>query len=98
MSESPSVSPHVTEPRGRVATAGAGDPGMPFHTGRGMSPEQLPDVFDAYWQAEPRGRKGVGLGLAIVQGIVQAHGGRIDVTSSLGVGSTFRFTLPTPLP
>jgi PAS domain S-box-containing protein len=63
-------------------------------TGRGMSRDELPRVFEAYWQADPKSRKGVGLGLAIVRGIVVAHGGTIEVESSPAVGSTFRFTLP----
>lgn len=64
-------------------------------TGRGMSADELPLVFEAYWQADPKSRKGVGLGLAIVRGIVTAHGGTITVQSSPGVGSKFQFTLPT---
>jgi signal transduction histidine kinase len=67
-------------------------------TGRGMTPDELPRVFDAYWQGDPTSRKGVGLGLAIVRGIVDAHGGSVAVESSPGVGSTFRFTLPLATP
>lgn len=63
-------------------------------TGRGMSADQLLLVFDRYWQAERKTTKGVGLGLAIVRGIVEAHGGVVSVASTLGVGSTFQFTLP----
>ena len=64
-------------------------------TGRGIPPEQLPHVFDRFWQAVPRARRlGAGLGLAITKGIVEAHGGRIWVKSAPGNGSTFYFTIP----
>ena len=64
-------------------------------TGAGIPPEHLPYVFERYWQARRTARKrGSGLGLAISRGIVEAHGGRIEVASSLGAGSTFRFTVP----
>ena len=64
-------------------------------TGAGIPPEHLPHVFERYWQARRTARKrGSGLGLAISRGIVEAHGGRIDVSSALGAGSTFRFTVP----
>jgi signal transduction histidine kinase len=63
-------------------------------TGPGVPPEHLADVFDRFWQARARDRRGVGLGLAIAKGIVEAHGGRIWVESIVGEGSTFIFTLP----
>jgi signal transduction histidine kinase len=63
-------------------------------TGPGIPPEELPHVFDRYWQARKRTRSGVGLGLSIVKGIVEAHGGRIWVESVLQAGSAFSFTLP----
>ena len=62
--------------------------------GSGISPEQLPHIFNRYWQASYTGRKGIGLGLSIAKGIILAHGGRIWVESELGVGTTFHFTLP----
>ncbi|MBX3465440.1 MAG: response regulator [Planctomycetes bacterium] len=64
--------------------------------GPGISPDRLAHVFDLYWQAEetPRERMGMGLGLAISKGIVEAHGGRIWAESQVGKGSTFFFTLP----
>lgn len=65
-------------------------------TGSGISEEYLPHVFDRFWQKERDGR-GVGLGLAIVKGIVDAHGGAVHVTSKVGAGTTFWFTLPRPL-
>ena len=63
-------------------------------TGAGIPPDQLPHVFRRFWQAASGDRRGIGLGLAIAQGIVDAHGGRIWVESTLGVGTTFSFTLP----
>ena len=63
-------------------------------TGRGIAPDDLPHVFDRYWQAERGKHHGVGLGLAIVRGIVEAHGGSVGVDSRPGAGTTFRFDLP----
>jgi signal transduction histidine kinase len=66
--------------------------------GPGISAEQLPHVFDHYWQARTMDRAGVGLGLAIAKGIVEAHGGTLRVESSgAGTGTTFTFTLPIVL-
>jgi len=63
-------------------------------TGRGISAEHLPRVFDRYWQSSRTDRQGAGLGLAIAKGIVEAHGGRIWVESSPAEGTTASFTLP----
>ncbi|HVZ24277.1 MAG TPA: PAS domain S-box protein [Vicinamibacterales bacterium] len=64
-------------------------------TGAGIAPESIPHVFDRFWQVAKRaGRSGAGLGLPITRGIVEAHGGRIWVESTIGRGSTFFFTLP----
>jgi PAS domain S-box-containing protein len=63
-------------------------------TGIGMAAGDLPRVFERLWQASGGGRRGAGLGLPIVKGIVEAHGGRIWVESALGAGSTFFFTIP----
>jgi signal transduction histidine kinase len=63
-------------------------------TGPGIPAEQLPHIFGRFWQAKASDRRGIGLGLAIAKGIVETHGGRIWVESSVGLGSTFYFTLP----
>jgi len=51
-------------------------------------------VFDRFWQARSTGTAGAGLGLAIAQGIVRAHGGEIGVRSAPGEGATFHFSIP----
>jgi len=63
-------------------------------TGPGIAEEQLPHVFDRFWQARRADQRGAGLGLTISKGLVEAHGGRVGVESQLGAGSTFWFTLP----
>jgi signal transduction histidine kinase len=63
-------------------------------TGSGIPAEQLPHIFGRFWQAKTSDRRGIGLGLAIAKGIVEAHSGRIWVESHVGLGSTFYFTLP----
>jgi PAS domain S-box-containing protein len=62
-------------------------------TGCGIAPDQIPHIFDRYWQAKSA-RDGIGLGLSIAKGLVEAHGGRIWVESNIGQGTTFFFTLP----
>jgi signal transduction histidine kinase len=63
-------------------------------SGSGIPAEQLPHIFGQFWQGARTDRRGIGLGLAIAKGIVEAHRGRIWVESTLGNGSTFYFTLP----
>ena len=63
-------------------------------TGPGIAADDLPHVFDRFWQARSTRRAGAGLGLAIARGIVEAHGGAISADSTPGEGSTFAFTLP----
>jgi signal transduction histidine kinase len=67
-------------------------------TGSGIASEDLPRVFDRFWQATRAGRQGAGLGLPITKGIVEAHGGRIWVESTPGRGTTFSFTIPKAAP
>jgi signal transduction histidine kinase len=65
--------------------------------GPGISTEDLPHVFEPFYrsdQARKLGIAGVGLGLAVVQRIAQALGGRIDVASQVGSGSRFTLWLP----
>ncbi len=64
-------------------------------SGPGIPPEQVPHIFGRFWQAKSSDRRGIGLGLAIAKGIVEAHHGRIWVESQVGLGSTFYFTLPS---
>jgi len=67
-------------------------------TGAGIPPEQLPHIFDKFFQADNQAAaatKGTGLGLAIAKEIVEAHGGQIEVDSTVGKGTTFVVTLPT---
>ena len=63
-------------------------------TGPGIPAEKLPHIFDRFWQANHADRRGIGLGLAIAKGIVEAHGEQIWAVSEVGGGSTFLFALP----
>jgi signal transduction histidine kinase len=66
-------------------------------TGEGISARDLPHVFDRFYRGEKsrnRTTGGAGLGLAIAKGIVEAHGGRIQVESTVGQGTCFSFSLP----
>lgn len=63
-------------------------------TGPGIPPEVMKELFQRFWQANAADRRGIGLGLAICKGIVEAHGGRIWCESQLGHGARFTFTLP----
>jgi two-component system NtrC family sensor kinase len=61
--------------------------------GEGIPPENLARIFDPFFTTKSDG-KGVGLGLAVSYGIIQAHGGDIEVKSKVGEGSTFSVSLP----
>jgi len=68
--------------------------------GEGISPEVAPRVFRRFWRGKPRGGRrgqhggGTGLGLYIVKGLVEAHGGTIGVRCAPGGGAEFRFIVP----
>jgi len=66
-------------------------------TGQGITPEFMPFVFDRFRQADAsttRKMGGLGIGLSIAKHIVEAHGGRLWVTSTIGEGSKFSFSMP----
>jgi signal transduction histidine kinase len=64
-------------------------------TGPGISPEQLPRIFDRFYRAtKDDSLPGSGLGLSIVKAIVEAHRGKVDVESKPGQGSVFTVYLP----
>jgi len=92
-----------TEAKGRITLGAASkDRDVLFwikDTGCGIAATDVPHVFERLWQAkgDPE-RRGAGLGLPIVKGIVEAHGGRIWLESILGQGTTFYFTIPTAHP
>ncbi len=78
---------------------GAGSPGIAVSVrdqGEGIAPELAPRVFRQFWRAKRRG--GAGLGLFIVKGLVEAHGGTITVCQAPGGGAQFRFTMPAGTP
>jgi two-component system NtrC family sensor kinase len=66
-------------------------------TGSGIPAEALPHIFEPFYSSKDR-TQGAGLGLAVVYGIVQRHGGHIDVESQPGQGTTFRMVLPHRVP
>lgn len=61
--------------------------------GEGIGADQLPRIFDPFWTTKTRGQ-GTGLGLAVVEKLTRSHGGSIDVSSQVGVGTTFRLRWP----
>lgn len=63
-------------------------------TGPGIPAEDLPHLFDRFWHSRRSFKGGAGLGLAIARGIAEGHGGRIEVESVPGIGSTFTLHIP----
>ncbi|HEX2201909.1 MAG TPA: GAF domain-containing protein [Longimicrobium sp.] len=88
-----------TPPGGRVTVSASCAEGCAriavADTGPGIAPAQIPHLFDRYWQGNRADRRGVGLGLSIVRGIAEAHGGRVEVESEPGAGTTFTLVLPS---
>ncbi|MFL5397326.1 MAG: sensor histidine kinase [Myxococcales bacterium] len=90
---------------GRIAVSAEQRPGFlqisVQDNGSGIAPEHLEKIFDRLYQvgdvkdARQQREAGLGLGLNIVKSIVEAHGGEVSVSSAIGKGSTFTFTLPT---
>ena len=90
-----------TPPKGTITVeAVPTDQAVQIHvsdTGVGIGSQDIPKIFSEFFRADNpinRERKGTGLGLVLVKRIVEAHGGRIGVTSEPGKGTTFSFTLP----
>jgi signal transduction histidine kinase len=66
-------------------------------TGPGIAPEDRERIFEEFHQVDDsstRKKGGTGLGLSISRRLIELHGGRIDLDSTLGVGSTFRVIVP----
>jgi signal transduction histidine kinase len=90
-----------TPPGGRITvTAEASLGGVTIavaDTGSGISSEHLPRIFERFYRADPgrsREEGGTGLGLAIVKHLMEAHGGRVEARSTLGVGTTILLFFP----
>ncbi|MFP2911358.1 ATP-binding protein [Pyxidicoccus sp. 3LFB2] len=91
---------HAMQPGGAVYLA-TGQDGQDAvvtvrDTGTGIDPKHLQRIFEPFFTTKPEG-KGTGLGLSICQGIVENHGGRLTVHSSMGEGTTFTVRLPLPV-
>ena len=92
-----------TQPGGRITISLQEDSrerkiiGTVSDTGIGISPEEIPRVFEEFYrtkEAKSMQETGTGLGLCIVQQIVSLYGGTLEIDSTPGLGSSFRFILP----
>jgi signal transduction histidine kinase len=90
-----------SEPGGRVSLATGRVDSDAFvevtDTGSGIAPEDLPHIFTRFWRGDrsrSRASGGTGIGLAIVHELVRAHDGRIEVESTLGLGTRMRVLIP----
>ena len=77
-------------------------PGMPIRivvadTGSGIPADQVPLIFDRFSTGDDGQHRGTGLGLPLVLAVARAHGGNVTVSSTVGQGSAFELTLPTPV-
>lgn len=93
-----------TPAEGRITVTMRQEPGAIVtrvsDTGSGIAPKDVPRIFDEFYRADNTVNerlKGTGLGLSLVKRIIEAHGGTIQVASTLGQGTTFTFTLPLQL-
>lgn len=91
----------IDKPHGRITVTTRRTPGAiaidVADNGKGIASDALPNIFDPCFTTRESGN-GTGLGLSIAHKIVAQHGGRIEVRSQLGVGSTFTVTLPVQPP
>jgi two-component system NtrC family sensor kinase len=92
----------MDKPQGRITitTRPAGDGAVAIDVednGKGIAADALPKIFDPFYTTKEPG-KGTGLGLSIAYKIVTQHGGRIDVRSTPGEGTTVTVTLPVEPP
>ena len=90
------VEPLETAGARTVDGAGGGIAVSVRDEGDGVAPELVPRIFRQFWRAKRRG--GAGLGLYIVKGLVEAHGGMITVQQAPEGGAEFRFTMPAGVP
>jgi len=90
------VEPLETAGSRAVRDAGEGIAVSVRDEGDGVAPELVPRVFRQFWRAKRR--SGAGLGLYIVKGLVEAHGGAITVQGAPEGGAEFRFTMPASQP